>query len=114
MRRLAAMITVGLVLTAVATASTYKYPPRPGWLPKLYWAVGMCETQLNWRHNSGTYQGAFGFYYGAWDQYRYPGYPSEAYNATPWQQYRVIRRIGMGGNGCYQNGGYLYWMGRAP
>jgi hypothetical protein len=114
MRRLAAMITVGFALTAVATASTYRVPPRPGWLPKLYWAVGMCETQLDWRHHTTSYQGAFGFANAAWDQYRYPGYPSEAYYATPWQQYRVIRRIGLGGNGCYLHGGYLYWLSRTP
>lgn len=110
MLALTAVILAVFIAAQAAQAERSYYRPR--WLPKLYWAIGMCETGLNWRHNSGTYQGAFGFYYRSWDQYKYPGYPSEAYNATPWQQYRVIRRIGLGGNGCYTNGGYRYWMNR--
>ena len=73
-------------------------------------AVLMCETQMNWRHNSGTYQGAPGFYRGSWDAFRPAGFPSEAYNATPWQQTVVMRRIrdryGWSGWGCYTHGGY--------
>jgi hypothetical protein len=72
----------------------------------------MCETGLNWQHDTGTYEGAFGFAAASWRDYRYPSYPQHAYQATPWEQYRVIRRIGLGGNGCYVNGGYRYWMGR--
>ena len=94
------------------TATAHAYPARPAWLPKLYWAVGMCETQLDWRHNNSSYEGAFGFSKLAWREYRYPGYPSHAYMASPWEQYRVIRRIGLGGNGCYLHGGYLVWMRR--
>jgi hypothetical protein len=77
----------------------------------------MCETHLNWRHNSGTYQGAFGFYYGSWDAFKPKGAPSAAYLATPRQQYRaalnIYRRYGFSGWGCYTHGGYRYWMGRA-
>jgi len=73
-------------------------------------AVLMCETQMNWRHNSGTYQGAPGFYRGSWDAFRPAGFPSEAYNATPWQQTVVMRliraRYGWSGWGCYTHGGY--------
>lgn len=84
------------------------------WLPPVWRAIGMCETQLNWQHNSGTYQGAFGFYHGSWDAFRPPGYPSEAYLASPWQQYQVALRIharyGFTGWGCWTNGGYRYHL----
>ena len=84
------------------------------WLPRLWYAIGMCETQLNWAHNSGTYQGAFGFWYGTWDSYKPRGAPSEAYNATPRQQYQaalnVAARVGLGAWGCYSHGGYRYHL----
>lgn len=84
------------------------------WLPPVWRAIGMCETQLNWQHNSGTYQGAFGFATGSWDAFRPPGYPSEAYLASPWQQYQVALRIyaryGFSGWGCWTHGGYRYHM----
>jgi hypothetical protein len=86
------------------------------WMPEVWRAIIQCETQSNFQHNSGTYQGAFGFYHGSWDAFRPKGYPSEAYLATPWQQYRVALRIyaryRFTGWGCYTHGGYRYWMGR--
>lgn len=66
------------------------------WMPTHWQNLAECESGSdppNWKHNSGTYQGAFGFYHGSWDQYRYPNYPREAYLATPWQQWKVARRI---------------------
>jgi len=66
------------------------------WMPKHWQNLAACETGTdppNWAHNSGTYQGAFGFYYVSWDSFKLPGYPSEAYLATPWQQWRVAKRI---------------------
>lgn len=84
------------------------------WLPRLWYAIGMCETQLNWQHNSGTYQGAFGFWYGTWDSYKPHGAPSEAYLATPREQYQaalnVAARVGLGAWGCYSHGGYRYHL----
>ncbi len=79
-------------------------------------AVAMCETQINWQHNSGTYQGAYGFYRGSWDAFKPAGYPDDAYQATPWQQTVVERRIraryGWAGWGCVTGGGYRAWLGR--
>ena len=88
------------------------------WLPTVWRAIAICETPrggaMNWQHNSGTYQGAFGFYHGSWDDYKLPGYPDEAYDATPWQQYQVAltihARYGFSGWGCYTHGGYRSHM----
>lgn len=69
--------------------------------------IARCETGMRWNWNSGTYQGGFGMARTTWDAFRYRGYPSEAYLATPWQQYRVALRIharyGFTGWGCYMN-----------
>jgi hypothetical protein len=85
------------------------------WLPSKWQRIGACETGYgerpgNWTHNSGTYQGAFGFRYTSWDDFvpraaRAAGpYPSEAHFATPRQQYEVAlaiyRRYGFSGWGC--------------
>jgi hypothetical protein len=85
------------------------------WLPDKWQRIGACETGYgrrpgDWRWNSGTYQGAFGFYHGSWDTFalradRKAGpYPSEAYLATPRQQYEVAlaiwRAYGFSGWGC--------------
>ena len=114
MRRNACITLVAFACSlAFASNSLTAGMKRPAWLPKLDWAVGMCETRLNWRHNNSSYEGAFGFSKLAWRQYRYRWMPAHAWQATPWQQYQVIRRIGLGGNGCYIHGGYRYWMARA-
>jgi hypothetical protein len=65
-----------------------QWPQRDEWI-----RIGICETGLDWQWNSGTYQGALGFYYGTWDAYRPPNYPSEAYNAIPLQQMVVADRV---------------------
>ena len=85
------------------------------WLPDKWQRIGACETGYGkrpgrWDWNSGTYQGAFGFYYDSWDRFvpradrRAGPYPSEAYEATPRQQYEVAlaiyRRYGLSGWGC--------------
>jgi len=85
------------------------------WLPDKWQRIGACETGYgrrpgNWRHNSGTYQGAFGFAVSSWDGFvrsadpKARPYPSEAYLATPRQQYEVAlaiwRRYGFSGWGC--------------
>lgn len=81
----------------------YHYDWR-SWLPAKWYRIARCETGVRWDWNSGTYQGAFGFYHGSWDAFRLPGYPSEAYLATPRQQYEVAlaiwRRYGFSGWGC--------------
>lgn len=85
------------------------------WMPRGWQSLGACETGYghrpgNFRHNSGTYQGSFGFYHGSWDAFvgsadpKAGPYPSEAYEATPRQQYEVAlaiyRRFGLSGWGC--------------
>ena len=85
------------------------------WLPDKWQRIGACETGYGkrpgqWTWNSGRYQGAFGFYHGSWDAFvgradRKAGpYPSEAYLATPRQQYEVAlaiwRAYGFSGWGC--------------
>lgn len=114
------MTTLAIIttLTYITAANAWTTKPRPPWLPKIWWAIGMCETGLDYRHNSGAYQGAYGFYRGSWDAFKPAGYPAEAYQATPRQQLTVARRIyaryGLTGWGCYTHGGYRYWIGKAP
>jgi hypothetical protein len=80
------------------------------WLPAGWAAIARCETGLRWDWNSGAYQGSFGFAVSSWDAFRGQAdpkagpYPSEAYLATPRQQYEVAlaiyRRYGLTGWGC--------------
>jgi hypothetical protein len=74
------------------------------WLPAKWVRIGTCETGLRWDWNSGTYQGAFGFYWGTWDAYKPAGAPSEAYLASPHQQYEAALNVyaahGYGAWGC--------------
>jgi hypothetical protein len=78
------------------------------WLPDKHRRVAVCETghnPPNWRHDSGTYQGGYGFWYGTWDSFKpVKWWPDNAADATPWQQYRtalrVIARYGWSGWGC--------------
>lgn len=86
-------------------------------MPAVWQRVAHCEGGTrppqtpNWKHNSGTYQGAFGFYYGSWDRFNTFGFPREAYLATPWQQYKVAlaihARYGFTGWGCYMNNSWV-------
>ena len=96
-------------------AKHYANGVKPKWMPQIYWAIIACETPPGrWDHNSGTYQGAFGFYHGTWDSFKPAGYPAEAYQASAWQQYQVAKnvhaRYGFSGWGCYTHGGYRYHM----
>lgn len=89
---------------------------RPAWLPQVWWAIGMCETHLDWRHRTRDYQGAFGFHRDSWDQFKPAGFPADADGATPQQQLVVARRIydryRFTGWGCHTRGGYLQWLHR--
>ena len=102
------LATAAVLIAATLTAA------RPSFLTQMEWAVALCETGGNWQHHTTDYQGAFGFYRGSWDAFRPAGYPSEAYNATPWQQTVVMRRIraryGWSGWGCVTGGGYRAHM----
>lgn len=81
------------------------------WLPDKWQRIGACETGYGkrpgqWTWNSGRFQGAFGFYYGTWDQYKPRGAPSEAYLATPRQQYEAALNVaGVHGYGAWGCGG---------
>lgn len=114
MRRVivAAVLALAMCFTAGSGAVVKRNPTRPAWMPALYWAVGECETGLNPKHSTRSYEGAWGFLRSSWDAFR-GRFPHDATRATLWQQYVVIRRMGLGGNGCYVNGGYRVWMGRA-
>jgi hypothetical protein len=115
--RLTAALIIAAALALAAATPALAYPHRPAWLPRIWWQIGMCETQLDWQHRAGSYQGAFGFYRGSWDRFKPAGYPSEAYEATPRQQYAVAlaiyARYGFGGWGCYTHGGYRYWQAKS-
>jgi hypothetical protein len=120
-RRLAEVIVIGLLcllaVSAILAEPAKGHTTRPAWLPKVWWAIGMCETRMNWRHHAGAYEGAFGFYAGTYDTYRPAGAPRAAYLATPRQQYRAAlntaRVHSLNAWGCFRNGGYRYWLGRA-
>jgi hypothetical protein len=72
-------------------------------------SVAQCETGQDWNWNSGTFQGALGFHWGAWDDFRPSHYPTEAYLASRAQQMIVAdiieRAVGIGAWGC---SGYAY------
>jgi hypothetical protein len=120
------LISVSLILflaTNIADAKVpaneqawqYKYTK---WMPPVWQRLAQCESghnPPNWKHDSGTYSGGFGFYFGSWTRFRYAGYPSRASLATPWQQYRVALRIharyGFSGWGCYQGSQHAWVRG---
>jgi hypothetical protein len=118
--RVVAVFLAALALAATAAAGPKPDKPehwQPGrgnqgwqwrtdvWLPQGWANIARCETGTTWTWNSGTYQGAFGFYHGSWDQFKpVRSWPSEAYLASPWQQYQtalaIYRRYGLSGWGC--------------
>lgn len=70
----------------------YAYPPEP------LLSIARCETgginggEPLWTHYNSTYEGAFGFAHGTWDQFKPAGYPDSAAQATPRQQ-TVVAQI---------------------
>jgi len=79
------------------------------WMSDKFQRIGACETGYgkrpgDFKWNSGTYQGFAGFYYGTWDAYKPRGAPSEAFLATPREQYQcalnVLAAHGYGAWGC--------------
>lgn len=58
-----------------------------GYVPWYWLAIGSCESGLRWDYNGGSgFDGALQFHPGTWSAYRLPGYPSFAYQASPFQQ----------------------------
>lgn len=110
------LVTAILALALTATANAQPVPAKPAWMSTFAWAVGMCETQLRYKHRAGSYEGFAGWYAGTWDLDKPNGYPDHAYQATPRQQYRVFLIGRKKGRywGCIHNGGYRYWMDRVP
>ena len=117
------VITILLLLASTAaaakprvwTSSAYRHSQAwqwryRVWMPAHWIRLAECESGArppNWKHNSGTYQGAFGFYYGSWDRFKpVSWWPRDAHLASPWQQYRTALRIharyGFSGWGCWQ------------
>jgi len=98
---LVAVVVIGM-FTARAEAA------RPNWLPAKWYRLGKCETGLRWKWNSGSYEGAFGIYWGTWDAYRRPNEARAGYLASPRVQLRVARRIARAHSmyawGCWNHG----------
>lgn len=91
-----AIALIAITLPTQANAKQSWQWQYRAWMPKHWQNLAACEsgsTPPNWKHNSGTYEGAFGFYHGSWDDYRPKRYPASASQATPWQQWRVALRI---------------------
>ncbi len=67
------------------------------WMPQHWINLAQCEEGLNWQAKAYVagvhYEGAYAFAESTWRGYRYLSYPRHAYDATPWQQWRVARRI---------------------
>ena len=84
------------------------------WMPAVWQRIAWCESGTrppadpDWTHDSGTYQGAMGFWYGSWDRFKpVAWWPDNAADASPWMQYRtaleIHARYGFTGWGCYRN-----------
>ena len=82
-----------LALAAAATMLAFAGDTRAQ-VPAFPWlALANCETSVNWRHYTRSYEGGYGFTHLAWQRYRLPGMPTRADRASPDQQTRVARRI---------------------
>lgn len=111
-------LTVISLLVLAANGDSWSGKPRPRWLPRIWWSIGMCETGLDWHFANSSYVTAFGIYRPAWASFRSSHEPAVPEQATPQQQLAVARaiwrRYGFSGWGCYTHGGYLYWLRVAP
>lgn len=117
------VLVAALCLATMSQAKPRNWQDRyEVWMPGHWQRLAECESGSkppNWRHNSGTYEGAFGFYHGSWDAFKPPGYPSNAYQATPWQQYQVALRIawryGLASPwGCWRGDNHAWVRGGVP
>jgi hypothetical protein len=81
-----------LILINLTIFITRTWAARPYGMSEFLYRLGKCETGLNFRHDSGSYEGFVGWYTGTWLLDRYPGMPYHAHQATPRQQIRVAYR----------------------
>ena len=68
----AVIVTLALAFTALA-AGHRGARGRPAWIDPFAWAVAVCETgkghnHPDFRHRSGVYEGAWGWYVGTGSQ----------------------------------------------
>lgn len=112
---LLACTTAQARLPANEQAWQYKYKV---WMPGVWQRLAQCESGHNppdWRHDSGTYTGAFGFHIDSWRRFKRDRDPDRASLATPWAQWQVALRIhdryGFTGWGCYQGASHAWVRG---
>lgn len=117
------LIALALVLAAPAAARTpaaqqawqWRYQV---WMPAVWQRLAQCESGANppnWRHDSGTYTGGFGFHISSWQAFKRPHDPPRASQATPWAQWqaalRIHARYAFSGWGCYQGASHAWVRG---
>lgn len=112
LRNTIAIVAFVVVLFVAIGNAEGRTTQRPGFISPFAWAVAMCETQGNFRHDGGSYEGAWGWFTGTWLLDRRDGYPSSPTRATPRQQNRVFYDSLKKGRyfGCIVNGGYRSHM----
>lgn len=106
---LAALVAlVAVVAVALFTAPAESSGGRPKFVSPFAWAVALCETQGDFNHDGGSYEGAWGWYVGTWQLDKRAGYPASPTDATPRQQNRVFHDSLAKGRdfGCITHGGY--------
>jgi len=117
MRKFLTLILSLMVFVIIVPFASAKNTKRPSYMPKVLWAIGMCEVGLNPIHHTRDYEGMFGFYRGTWQDYKPVGYPAHAYLANVRQQVIVakilVKKFGYSPWGCYTNGDYRYWLSRS-
>lgn len=111
-------ILIAFCLVFAAAAGAHRSAKRPGFISPFAWAVAVCETgkghnHPDFRHRSGSYGGAWGWFVSTWQLDAPKGYPRVPWKATPRQQNRVFYLGRKRGRywGCIANGGYRAWMG---
>lgn len=114
LRNLIAIIAF-LIVLGIAMGTAPDGTPasgRPKFVSPFAWAVALCETQGDFNHDGGSYEGAWGWFTGTWLLDRRRGYPSSAKEATPRQQNRVFHDSVAKGRhfGCISGGGYRSHM----
>ena len=115
--KLTALVCLLALAVTAPGARAHTDAKRPGWISPFAWAVAVCETgkghnHPDFRHDSGSYEGAWGWFAGTWKLDRRRGYPKHAYQATSRQQNRVFHDSIEKGRyfGCHRNGGYRSWL----